>query len=161
MKKPPAVAANFSGNITVLAVDSCAEDCAALANTFKTGPWSLCPEVHWTLTTAGTLGAAWSVLREGQIPIVLCECDRQPALWHELLEQIALSPNPPFLIVTSRLADDRLWAEALNLGAYDVLAKPFDGSEVTRVVSMAWMHWRDQRGHRALAPRTLVAGGGR
>jgi CheY-like chemotaxis protein len=40
-------------------------------------------------------------------------------------------PDPPMLIVTSRLADDYLWAEALNLGAYDVLAKPFDASEVS------------------------------
>jgi len=36
--------------------------------------------------------------------------------------------------VTSRLADERLWAEALNLGAYDVLAKPFDSTEAMRVV---------------------------
>ena len=42
------------------------------------------------------------------------------------------------MIVTSRLADDRLWAEVLNLGGYDVLAKPFDASEVARVVGTAW-----------------------
>jgi FixJ family two-component response regulator len=45
--------------------------------------------------------------------------------------------------VTSRLADEYLWAEALNLGAYDVLAKPFDTSEVMRVVASAWRHWTD------------------
>ena len=42
------------------------------------------------------------------------------------------------MIVTSRLADERLWAEALNLGAYDVLAKPFDRTEAMRVVAAAW-----------------------
>ena len=31
----------------------------------------------------------------------------------------------PLVIVASHLADDQLWAEALNLGAHDVLAKPF------------------------------------
>ena len=48
------------------------------------------------------------------------------------------------LIVTSRLADDRLWAEALNLGAYDVLAKPFERMELVRSVSSAWLHWLPQ-----------------
>jgi DNA-binding response OmpR family regulator len=46
------------------------------------------------------------------------------------------------LIVTSRLADERLWVEALNLGAFDVLAKPFDQKELVRSVSLAWLHWR-------------------
>jgi hypothetical protein len=39
--------------------------------------------------------------------------------------------------VTSRLADERLWAEALNLGAWDVLAKPFDADEVIRIGKIA------------------------
>jgi FixJ family two-component response regulator len=42
------------------------------------------------------------------------------------------------LIVTSGLADAHLWAEVLNLGGYDVLAKPFDDQEVQRVVAGAW-----------------------
>jgi len=29
----------------------------------------------------------------------------------------------------------------LNLGGYDVLLKPFDRAEVTRVVGMAWRHF--------------------
>jgi hypothetical protein len=36
----------------------------------------------------------------------------------------------------------------LNLGAYDVLAKPYDISEVVRVVSTAWITWR----HRHAGP---------
>jgi len=57
-----------------------------------------------------------------------------------MLEQTESLPNPPVLIVTSRLADARLWGEALNRGAYDVLAKPFDRAEVVRVISLAWLH---------------------
>jgi hypothetical protein len=59
-----------------------------------------------------------------------------------LAEAAQLLPSP-FLIVTCRLADEHLWAEALNVGAYDVLAKPFDAPEVIRVVSLAWLHWKD------------------
>ena len=47
--------------------------------------------------------------------------------------------------MSSRLADDRLWAEALNLGAWDVLAKPFEKSEVLRAVSTAWLDWKNKQ----------------
>ena len=63
-----------------------------------------------------------------------------------MLEQISLLPDPPLFIVTSRLADERLWAEALNLGAWDVLAKPFEADEVIRIVSIACQHWQDRHG---------------
>ena len=61
-----------------------------------------------------------------------------------MLDEISLLPDPPLFIVTSRLADERLWAEALNLGAWDVLAKPYDTDEVIRIVSVARQHWQDR-----------------
>jgi FixJ family two-component response regulator len=63
-----------------------------------------------------------------------------------MLDHLTLLPYPPLLIVTSRLADERLWAEALNLGAWDVLAKPFEQDEVIRIVSVACQHWQDRHG---------------
>jgi hypothetical protein len=36
-----------------------------------------------------------------------------------------------------------LWAEALNLGAYDVVPKPFDSHELSLIISFAWLHWND------------------
>ncbi len=57
---------------------------------------------------------------------------------HEL-DGLRVRPN---LIVTSRLADEGLWAEVLNLGGYDVLAQPFDAEEVYRVVFLAWDEWK-------------------
>ena len=44
---------------------------------------------------------------------------------------------PPMFIVTSRLADDALWAEVLNVGGYDLLLKPFRAEEVIRMVHVA------------------------
>ena len=81
----------------------------------------------------------------------MCERDLGPANWRDLLERTQQLANPPFLIVTSRLADDHLWAEALNLGAYDVLAKPFYPCEVARVVNLACLRWQRER-HQAGRP---------
>jgi len=106
--------------------------------------WTLCPNSKWTIYRSCTLASALTMLWEIRIPIVVCECDLAPGTWQEMLAQLALLPNPPFLIVTSLLADEQLWAEALNIGAYDVLAKPFDRKEVIRIFSLAWLHWHDR-----------------
>ena len=44
-------------------------------------------------------------------------------------------------------------AKALNLGAYDVLAQPFDGMEVSRIVNLARLRWEGRHGIRGGAPR--------
>jgi DNA-binding NtrC family response regulator len=81
----------------------------------------------------------------GSSPHVLV-CDRNlvDCDWKEVLEVTASRPNPPPVIITSRHADEYLWAEVLNLGGFDVLTKPLDQQEVRRVLSFAWDHWADQ-----------------
>ncbi len=81
-------------------------------------------------------------LQQGRIQVVFWDGDRMPETWKPLLERFARLSAPPLLIVTSRLADDHLWAEALNLGAYDVLAKPFEVGEVARIAGLACERWR-------------------
>jgi len=81
----------------------------------------------------------------------------RPGTWKELLEQITLLPDPPVLLVASRLADECLWAEALNRGVYDVLAIPFDPQEVLRYVSLAWQHWKVQHQIPAGVPKAYEA----
>jgi response regulator RpfG family c-di-GMP phosphodiesterase len=73
--------------------------------------------------------------------VVICERDLTDGSWHEVLEVCSQCSNPPVLMVASRHADERLWAEVLNLGGYDVLLKPFVRSEVTRVMEMAGQSW--------------------
>ena len=67
-----------------------------------------------------------------------------PGTWLDVLERLRERPNLPLLIVTSDFADDRFWAEALNLGAWDVVAKPFIQREITRSIELAWTHCRFQ-----------------
>jgi DNA-binding response OmpR family regulator len=62
---------------------------------------------------------------------------------------MALSRPAPVLVVTSNVADESLWAEVLNLGGYDVLAQPFDGEEVARVIGSAVRASSDQSRRRA------------
>jgi DNA-binding response OmpR family regulator len=96
----------------------------------------------WKLLKADGIRASLAFLKRHEVSVVLCERDLAPEeTWIDILETIRHLPHSPSLIVTSRLADDRLWAEALNLGAWDVLAKPFDPTELLRSVKSAWHHW--------------------
>jgi DNA-binding NtrC family response regulator len=134
MKEPPGFETGFN---VVLSVSPNEEDCAALERIFKSS---------WTVIARATVASALAALREIPIPIVICDCDISSGTWGEMLDHLTLLPYPPLLIVTSRLADERLWAEALNLGAWDVLAKPFEQDEVIRIVSVACQHWQDRHG---------------
>ena len=69
--------------------------------------------------------------------VVVCDEILADGDWRDILGDLQSGPHDPPLIVVSRLADDRLWSEVLNLGGYDLLVKPFVASEVTRVVRMA------------------------
>ena len=93
------------------------------------------------MTAKSTIAAAKGALQRGRISIVMCEHDLSPGSWKELLDFTERLPSPPPVIVTSRVADERMWAEVLNLGGYDVLARPFNNEEVIRTVTSAWSLW--------------------
>ncbi len=69
--------------------------------------------------------------------MVLCEQTLPDADWKQVLKEIQNMLDPPLLVVTSRVADSGLWAEVLNLGGYDVLAKPLKAEEVLWTIATA------------------------
>src|SRR5580704_7148112 len=92
---------------------------------------------HRRLRRAAGWRAALPMVRRFQPLVVVCDQHLQDGDWRDLLKDLqSESPAPP-LIVSSRLADDRLWAEVLNLGGYDLLTHPFIATEVSRVVNLA------------------------
>jgi DNA-binding response OmpR family regulator len=149
MRKQPGIASSPTGTLTVLSVSPLEEDHLSLQ--------AMVGHSTWTLFNARDLVSALALLQQHEIPVVLCERDLLPGTWVEMLENIRHLPNAPSLIVASRLADERLWAEALNLGAWDVLAKPFDRSEVFRSVKSGWQRWYDQIHMRATVVEMMAA----
>jgi len=128
--------------VTVVLVGFEKEDELSLGRILSGGDGTLSPGCHWRIQRAPSIDAMSRSLRLQGIPVVLCNCDLDPSAWKELLELSGGLAWPPKVVVTSRLADERLWAEALNLGAYDVLALPFDGAEVVRTLNMVWSQGR-------------------
>jgi DNA-binding response OmpR family regulator len=100
----------------------------------------------WRIAWARTRAEVRSFLDSTPVRVVIAECDLpEGGGWRELLADLCARPEPPALVVTSRLADELLWAEVLNMGGYDVLAQPLDSEEVTRVVSAAIRHVDNER----------------
>jgi DNA-binding response OmpR family regulator len=108
----------------------------------------------WKYYVARSRAEALTFLRDNAVPVLICEADLIDGTWRDLLDETTRIEHAPLLIVTSRLADDALWAEVLNLGGYNVLAQPFKSREVFRVVSNAWLHWKNRGKYSTLHARS-------
>lgn len=133
---------------SVLSVSPVKEDHATLRKLLHDSPWQI--------RESDSLRSTLLLLKEHLIPLLISERDLYPGNWKELLEQLANSPTPPCVIVASRQADEDLWTKALSAGAYDVLAKPFNASELRRTLSGAWRQWHE-RFEPEGAPKTMTA----
>jgi DNA-binding response OmpR family regulator len=113
-----------------LVVTSLDEDHAFLGSLFT--------KCSWQLDSVSTVRDSIQYLQRHLPGLLICDERLEDGDWKAILDLLTKVEGPPRMIVTSRRADERLWAEVLNLGGYDVLAKPFDASEVVRVVCTAW-----------------------
>jgi CheY-like chemotaxis protein len=107
---------------TILLAGSNEEDYTVLSDILNASIWSM----RW----ARTCREAGALVREESPCAVLCERDLPDGTWKDVLDAIEQAGHASCLIVVSHLADESLWAEVLNLGGFDVLAKPFDRQEV-------------------------------
>ncbi len=86
------------------------------------------------LEHAENLKAARAQLQRENYDVVLTEAALPDGNWLDALHLVRDSPLEAEVIVTDPQADARFWAEALNLGAYDLLAQPFYEPEVRRIL---------------------------
>ena len=137
VRKPPGIENGAIRTVPLLSVSPIEEDHHFLEDIFS-NYWAPFAGSYWKPHKSLSLESALTALQQNQIPIVISESNLLPGTWKDMLARIKLLPRPPLLIVTSRHADEYLWTEALNLGAYDVVAKPFDPHELIGIVSLAW-----------------------
>ena len=92
-------------------------------------------ELPLALDHATSVRQARSKLGKKLFNAVLTEAALPDGDWLDVLKMSRDLPSETQLIVTDARADARFWAEALNLGAYDMLAQPFYEPEVRRILS--------------------------
>jgi DNA-binding response OmpR family regulator len=108
-------------------------------------------EIPCQIVTTNTCQAALPLLHRGQMSIVICESNLPDGTWRDMLKSLNTSlEEKPILIVSSKCPEEYLWAEVLNLGGFDVIAKPFNIRELRHVLESACLasrltHHRLQR----------------
>lgn len=85
---------------------------------------------RWKLYRAGSCEEAVRFARHTHPRVLLCDEELPDGNWRRIWKALSIGPDPPLLVVASRNADERLWSQVLNSGAYDLLAKPFRTEEV-------------------------------
>jgi DNA-binding NtrC family response regulator len=89
------------------------------------------------LQQAPDLRRARSRLDYEKYGVVLTEARLPDGDWRDVMTAVAEVSVASTVVVTHAFADDRLWADVLESGGYDVLAQPFFCPEVQRVISNA------------------------
>jgi DNA-binding NtrC family response regulator len=84
-----------------------------------------------------TLHHARAKLRQDEFEVILTEAKLPDGNWLDVLHLVRSSPQELVVIITDPQADARLWSEALNQGAYDLIAQPFYEPEVRRILHNA------------------------
>ena len=133
--------------------------CALLVNTDPEGRLlmhEIFRKAGWRLYEAGDRKRALQCLESHPVQVVIASRDNHYWPWQRVLHDLERIWRPPQLVVTSRIADDFLWAEVLNRGGYDVLLEPFQPDEVVRVIASARRHFDPKpaaavRAHAAVA----------
>ena len=85
----------------------------------------------------GSLQQARTLLQLGEYDVILTEAELPDGKWLDVLDLAREVAHGVEVIVTDPQADARFWAEALNLGAYDLLTQPFYEPEVRRILHNA------------------------
>jgi DNA-binding NtrC family response regulator len=118
-------------NTTLLTVNSNVEDRLSLERILNPN--------GWTIQGANSIREATLLLKD-RPSLILCEKDLPDGSWKDIFREAQLLDYSAPVVVVSRSADERLWAEVLNLGGFDLLLRPFVRNEVEGVVSMACRH---------------------
>jgi DNA-binding NtrC family response regulator len=90
-----------------------------------------------SLEHARTLAQARAKLLNTDFDAILTYSAFPGGTWLDVLHLVREAPRDVRVIVTDPQADARFWAEALNLGAFDLVTQPFEEYEVRRIVQNA------------------------
>ena len=95
----------------------------------------------WIVCSRFRYDEALNLLTSEPFAVVLCDTALTGGSWETLLAVSRELPRPPHFLAFSHSADENLWAEALNLGAYDLLEYPFVDEQFLHVVGLACDSW--------------------
>lgn len=70
--------------------------------------------------------------------VVVTDTDLSDGTWRDLVDAARQQADPPAVVVTSRHADEALWTDVIEHGAFDLVSVPGESGEFLRVVRLAF-----------------------
>lgn len=112
---------------------------------------SILSHTRWQVELVHSIAEAITAIRSLAISVILCEEKLSDGTWRDLIEATRqLCPRPEILVLSVN-ADMGLWAEVLNCGGYDLMARPLRAPEIYDVVPMAWRQLKVAAGRKSAA----------
>jgi DNA-binding NtrC family response regulator len=74
-------------------------------------------------------------------PIILLDRDWPGTEWRTAVQRFAALPNHACVVLVSGVDDAYLWQELVGSGGYDILPKPIQADDVSRVMRLALPYW--------------------
>lgn len=96
---------------------------------------------RWEVLSAATRDEAVAILRQRQIPLVICD-EAAPEDWRKTVRTIAFLPQSTCILLASAASSDELQRELGRHHGYNVIAKPLRFQEVADRVSFAWSWYK-------------------
>ena len=100
----------------------------------------LLQDTKWSVARALSWGEVSSFCGRVASPVVLVDRHFQGSDWRFTLSSLLNTTENCCLILLSDVSDPYLWNELVQYGGFDVLARPFERSEVLRTLAFAQRH---------------------
>jgi DNA-binding response OmpR family regulator len=102
---------------------------------------ALVSSVNCMVHHATTCEVAAVMLRQYSYPVVVTDRTMPDGTWLDLQHGRASRSKPPQVIVLAAAGDYTFWANALLLGAFDVLHRPLTGAHLSAAIVVGYRRW--------------------
>ncbi len=89
---------------------------------------------------AASLDEAEMRLRRAKVRVLLTNSSFRGGNWKDALETASHIRRAVAVVVAAKSADEQLWIAVLELGAYDLVQKPFEPDDLRRILETASVH---------------------
>jgi DNA-binding NtrC family response regulator len=122
--------------VVALIVDE--QDRRVLANTYSANASG---HQTWEVRFAESCEQVSAMASHLVAPIILLDRGWPGAEWRTAVQRFAASPNHACVVLVSGADDAYLWQELVRSGGYDILPKPIQADDVSRVMKLALPYW--------------------
>jgi DNA-binding NtrC family response regulator len=109
----------------------------AMPSQQRLGLLPILEESGMNISVAGNFLDGQQKLATQPYDLLFVDAELPGGSWQRLLQAVLKSDRACEVIVCSRCADERLWADVLQSGAYDLISEPFQEREVARIAQCA------------------------